>query len=933
MSMPTTLPESSYVPVTTRRLARPELLWQDDTAQTHGFDPERVYCCPVAGEAPESYTDETRVEWADRYGGSGIGMAGGSGRCAAYGGLQTKGVGVTPLVTTEANEWYRSGTLSVESAVLEALFAQVYQAALPFGAVPTLAVMLVHPPASGVASRTARALAMRPFVLRPAHFMRNLLHPSERLPQGLSAPGLTRDAFCVQQAFTQLANGLGASMGLSLPGAGEAEFIDHALCELARRMAWQFAAGFAKRLPHGTISPSNLALNSQYMDFGLSRFERVYRRRHLDVQDPGAESVAGLQALITMRQQLDKYHTAVRGTVTAPDALAQLFNTTMEERLAVELARMSGLTEDLTQACPKPLLHTWMKVMLDIRRRGVKNDIPAVDGRTPRLSTWGVDPHRPDLGVVLTLAVPQASAEAMDRAIAPHLADEHLRSRFVATALEVREALCHSLDLQATDLNNYLAMQARRKNTPLTELESDGHFPMPIIAKIAAHGYEPDAVQRCLSGAIIKARTTLSDLAPDLPGSNGQEQIRLLGRHVEVKVPAQVSTSAQQSGAKRIRLIIDYFGRWPAWIDLFLRSCAHNPSIDWLIHTDCPLPDVRPANVRFVQMSFGDYCSLVAQRLDLKFAPYRYVPNRPAVPAHNYLCDLRPCYGDLHAEAIQGYDYFGWCDIDLVFGNLRHFLTPDLMSKDLITFDKSLCVGHFTLLRNDARMKQVYRDIPQWRSRIEGRKGDTPWDDCLDESWLSRLCSPPDTSFRGEALAHGIAPEAIDRYRQNNAFVSEWVTPFTPEGWLDGSRIPPEVWYWRQGELSNWRDGARTFPYLHFMNFKAHRYVDEALFKMQATWSGPSYVNKNVLHAEVIRIDRTGIVGMSEGQAQADQSQLLDCRRLASEVGVDGLSAQYAVQALGAAGVRWEHGRLTDRAGVLPEAHRKALWLERQGQA
>ena len=62
MTRPAQLPESTFAPVTTRRLARPELLWQDDTAQAQGFDPERVFCCPAADEPAEAYTDEVRVE-------------------------------------------------------------------------------------------------------------------------------------------------------------------------------------------------------------------------------------------------------------------------------------------------------------------------------------------------------------------------------------------------------------------------------------------------------------------------------------------------------------------------------------------------------------------------------------------------------------------------------------------------------------------------------------------------------------------------------------------------------------------------------------------------------------------------------------------------------------------------------------------------------
>jgi len=378
---------------------------------------------------------------------------------------------------------------------------------------------------------------------------------------------------------------------------------------------------------------------------------------------------------------------------------------------------------------------------------------------------------------------------------------------------------------------------------------------------------------------------------------------------------------------KKVLLIVDYFGRWPEWIDAFLLSCAHNPSIDWLIHTDCPLPAVRSDNVRFVHMSFDDYCRLASDRLDLQFSPYWREDGQPPRPIYTNLCDLRPCYGDVHAEAVADYDYFGWCDIDLVFGNLRRFLTPEVLEKDLITFSGDLCSGHFTLLKNEARVVHMYQDIPQWRSRIEGRQGYTPWDDCLDETWLSRLCSPH-ARFRAEALECGVAPEALDRYRQNNAFIREWVTPFIPWLWIDESRLHPEVWYWSQGELNNCRDGSRPYPYLHFMNYKEHRYVDESICGMQANWAGRLYVGQGLAQSDVIRIDREGFHGLTTEMAAADQKQLVDHMNLASQLPTEGLSAQQALELLRPAGVELVQGLLIDRAGVLSAAHREALWHE-----
>ena len=73
------LPPSSLVGVETRRLARAEIAWQDSAHPAAPVDPEQIYCCPQRYEAEGSYGAETRIEWADRYGGTGTGAAGGKG--------------------------------------------------------------------------------------------------------------------------------------------------------------------------------------------------------------------------------------------------------------------------------------------------------------------------------------------------------------------------------------------------------------------------------------------------------------------------------------------------------------------------------------------------------------------------------------------------------------------------------------------------------------------------------------------------------------------------------------------------------------------------------------------------------------------------------------------------------------------------------------
>ncbi|HEY8881094.1 MAG TPA: hypothetical protein VIN03_26215 [Roseateles sp.] len=533
MTRPSSLPAESFAPLNTRRLSRPVLLWQDERARGLGFDAERIFCGPADGDAAQDYVDETRVEWADRYGGIGVGAAGGSGRCASFGDLQTKGVGATPLVAHNADAHHSSGAQTALSALVETVFAQVFEVALPFGAVPTLAVLLTRPPGDrGSVRSNTRALTVRPFVLRPAHFMRNLLNQDQRRAQGELAPGLTRDTYRVTQALTRFTQGLQSALGLA--PADPTTTIDNGLRELTTRLACQFAASFAKRLPHGSVSCSNVSLSGQFLDYGMAHALPTYRRPADAQHDPWTESQRGLQTVVLLREQLEKYYPGLRANeVISKDELTRLYGTVLERRLGIEMAKMAGLTEDLALACPEAHLSAWLQVMRRILVRGGEELLVP---REPN-SAWTelpVDPLRPDLNRVLAASAGHGQPQAMDQSIAPLLADAELRSQFVHAAMAVRQALRPTLGHAAGALEPYLSVQARRKNAVLPELERDSWFRIGVVAQMLDGGFQPAAVQALLDGTLSQARHTLADLAPDLAGANGVAQVQdLAGRRVD----------------------------------------------------------------------------------------------------------------------------------------------------------------------------------------------------------------------------------------------------------------------------------------------------------------------------------------------------------------------------------------------------------------
>lgn len=255
----------------------------------------------------------------------------------------------------------------------------------------------------------------------------------------------------------------------------------------------------------------------------------------------------------------------------------------------------------------------------------------------------------------------------------------------------------------------------------------------------------------------------------------------------------------QVSGIPSIRFLIPYFGQWPFWFDFFLEGCRRNPSIDWLLYTDCAIPTGAPANVQFVSISFSDYCALVSSRLGIDFQP------RNAYK----LCDIKPALGAVHVDDLQGYDFWAFGDIDVVYGDLRGYFTPErLRSKDLFATHSRRISGHLCLLRNTPLMRDAFRLIPDWQRRYEDQAHQA-----LDEGAFSRIF-----------VRHKNWPEPLrafvarfNAWSQRSEFVEAHSTYTLHD---DGRRVLADSWFLHNGRLTNSEQGNLELPYLHFMMWK-----------------------------------------------------------------------------------------------------------------
>lgn len=156
----------------------------------------------------------------------------------------------------------------------------------------------------------------------------------------------------------------------------------------------------------------------------------------------------------------------------------------------------------------------------------------------------------------------------------------------------------------------------------------------------------------------------------------------------------------------KIALIMPYFGKWPQWIDLFFDSCKSNYDIDFYFFTDCELPEIEATNLYFQQISFFDYCKVISEQLGINFHPSSPIK----------LCDVKPFYGFIHHNILHEYDFWGFGDVDLVFGNIRKFYTEDLLSKyDVISTHFDRVSGHLALFRNNEKYRNLCFSMRHWK--------------------------------------------------------------------------------------------------------------------------------------------------------------------------------------------------------------------------
>jgi len=142
--------------------------------------------------------------------------------------------------------------------------------------------------------------------------------------------------------------------------------------------------------------------------------------------------------------------------------------------------------------------------------------------------------------------------------------------------------------------------------------------------------------------------------------------------------------------------LVPYCGDLPNWMDKYKDNIEKlkQYGFEWKIITD-----------------IEDFKQRVRDKLRVE----------PCIPPNTIkMSDFHPAMGLLYEEELKGYDFWGYTDLDIVYGRLDKYVTDELLNAvDVFSNDENEMCGPFSLLRNCSKVNNLFKDKANWKQIME----------------------------------------------------------------------------------------------------------------------------------------------------------------------------------------------------------------------
>lgn len=152
----------------------------------------------------------------------------------------------------------------------------------------------------------------------------------------------------------------------------------------------------------------------------------------------------------------------------------------------------------------------------------------------------------------------------------------------------------------------------------------------------------------------------------------------------------------------KIGFISVFYGPQPEYLKLFLLSVKNNHLFDFIIFSDWDDLPVKAKNIISIKLSLNKFNDLAFDKGILEKKIVNPIK----------LCDLKPAWPHIFEDyyKIYNYDYIGYSDIDIIFGNLNNFINIKILNNvDIWTIHSKYMAGSLTLFKNTRFIKRVYQ--------------------------------------------------------------------------------------------------------------------------------------------------------------------------------------------------------------------------------
>lgn len=246
-----------------------------------------------------------------------------------------------------------------------------------------------------------------------------------------------------------------------------------------------------------------------------------------------------------------------------------------------------------------------------------------------------------------------------------------------------------------------------------------------------------------------------------------------------------------------IGILICYFGNLPDYFPLWKKSCELNANFDFIVITDQNIEASK--NIIVYSMSFEELKEKISNALGIKtniLTPYK-------------LCDFKCMYGVIFFDILQEYDFWGMCDMDMIFGDLSKFITKELLT----TYEKIYQLGHLTLYKNNEVVNSRYK-LDGWME----------WSAVATSPYHCRLCERGMMEkYKKANIPVYSKRDYADINKVHKQFqLSKWLVPNDEK-----INYKLQVFFWENGKV------YRQYYYKHKMYFQEFAYIHFQKRKMQ----------------------------------------------------------------------------------------------------